>query len=687
MKKGVIIVLLMLPAFMAAEDYYTAQSLTVDFRIGNSLQVVPEKHDYQLNKVSVFLSFYPRSDARQHLESFVTDPSSELDNDSLVFSWRRPEEETLAFSIRSRITTVNTLPEIPTKITFPIESVPDEFDEYLDATPTIDYHDRPVTDLAMSLASGEDDLYVVTHKMATWVNENIEYNLNSKTADASQSASWVLQNREGVCDELTNLFIGLCRSVGIPARFVSGVSHTNLDIFDDPWSPHGWAEVYFPGYGWIPFDVTYGEFGYLTPGHIKLKDSLDANRSSTRYEWEGYDVDIDAGKLSMDTQVVAVSGTWDPLVTIAASAYKDNVGFGSYNAVKAVLTNPYGYYVPMELFLSRTDELEIHGADRRFVLLAPHETLTEYWTIHVSDDLLPLYRYNFTVRSYTVRNASSTVNFFASKDSKVYSLAEVEGFISDAGEESEKSYSSNMAIVCVPAQTTYYIGETARIECSVRNIGNMMQQDVSVCIADDCRVIDVGIGATEKVEFSVTAAAEGTQDVRVSVRGTDITKMTEVSFSVWDAPSVAISALSYPATINLTDQFPIEFTIAPETPSIPENVSVMLTSGSFEKSWGVARLDASRKYILTVEPYTLGATRNQFRLVVAYGDGLGRRYSSAEEFTIAVTDVTLRERVVMLFNKINIQLKYDMIVVVIAVFVAGIVVGLIFRQGRHRREG
>jgi len=56
----------------------------------------------------------------------------------------------------------------------------------------------------------------------------------------------------------------LMRSVDIPARMTTGyttgnlIDGSNLYLVSDRHS-HGWAEVYFPGYGWIPFEPTPGK--------------------------------------------------------------------------------------------------------------------------------------------------------------------------------------------------------------------------------------------------------------------------------------------------------------------------------------------------------------------------------------------------------------------------------------------
>ena len=62
----------------------------------------------------------------------------------------------------------------------------------------IDSDDKDIIELASKLIEGEDDLFVVVHKLAAWTKNNINYNLSTLTAEVSQKASWVLENRQGV---------------------------------------------------------------------------------------------------------------------------------------------------------------------------------------------------------------------------------------------------------------------------------------------------------------------------------------------------------------------------------------------------------------------------------------------------------------------------------------------------------
>ena len=61
----------------------------------------------------------------------------------------------------------------------------------------------------------------------------------------------------GDCDDLSFLYISLCRSIGIPARFISGfVVKGNGEILDP--AAHAWAEVFvgknISNDGWIPVE-------------------------------------------------------------------------------------------------------------------------------------------------------------------------------------------------------------------------------------------------------------------------------------------------------------------------------------------------------------------------------------------------------------------------------------------------
>ncbi len=69
---------------------------------------------------------------------------------------------------------------------------------------------------------------------------------------ASSPIDDLLEHGKGVCQDFTHLMIGLLRSFGVPARYVSGYIHRpNKDS-----QSHAWCEVWLPDLGWIGVDPT-----------------------------------------------------------------------------------------------------------------------------------------------------------------------------------------------------------------------------------------------------------------------------------------------------------------------------------------------------------------------------------------------------------------------------------------------
>jgi len=70
----------------------------------------------------------------------------------------------------------------------------------------------------------------------------------------------VLENKHGVCQDFAHLAIGCLRSLGFPARYVSGY----LETLPPPGevklvgadASHAWFAVFSPGEGWFEFDPT-----------------------------------------------------------------------------------------------------------------------------------------------------------------------------------------------------------------------------------------------------------------------------------------------------------------------------------------------------------------------------------------------------------------------------------------------
>ena len=75
---------------------------------------------------------------------------------------------------------------------------------------------------------------------------------------------FLFDQRRGYSEYFGSAMVVMLRSVGIPARMVTGYSVGDKLADEDVYlvkdnHSHGWAEVFFPRYGWIPFEPTPGK--------------------------------------------------------------------------------------------------------------------------------------------------------------------------------------------------------------------------------------------------------------------------------------------------------------------------------------------------------------------------------------------------------------------------------------------
>jgi transglutaminase-like putative cysteine protease len=93
--------------------------------------------------------------------------------------------------------------------------------------------------------------------------------------EVSDTAAHAFHLQRGVCQDHAHVMIACCRSLGIPARYVSGYL---LTARDDHIASHAWVDVWLARHErWFSIDVTNGVPGGLQ--HCRLavgRDYLDA---------------------------------------------------------------------------------------------------------------------------------------------------------------------------------------------------------------------------------------------------------------------------------------------------------------------------------------------------------------------------------------------------------------------------
>jgi hypothetical protein len=142
----------------------------------------------------------------------------------------------------------------PQKQTVP----PDVRRSYLGDSPGIQTRIAEVRKLYEELSSGLDHPWDRAARFAQWIPRNIRAQIGRYT-----SVEKALADRRGDCEEMSAVFVALCRAGGIPARLV--------------WVPnHNWAEFYLTdeqGQGhWIPAHTAcYSWFGWTGAHELVLQ--------------------------------------------------------------------------------------------------------------------------------------------------------------------------------------------------------------------------------------------------------------------------------------------------------------------------------------------------------------------------------------------------------------------------------
>jgi transglutaminase-like putative cysteine protease len=98
------------------------------------------------------------------------------------------------------------------------------------------------------------DLWQDAVKLGRHVHQTFVY--DSDSTHVHTNATEAMEERRGVCQDFAHVMIALCRSQGIPARYVSGYFY-NDKTGDENEASHAWVEVFIPHYGWKAFDPTH----------------------------------------------------------------------------------------------------------------------------------------------------------------------------------------------------------------------------------------------------------------------------------------------------------------------------------------------------------------------------------------------------------------------------------------------
>ncbi|MBN1274855.1 transglutaminase domain-containing protein [Candidatus Woesearchaeota archaeon] len=636
--------LLSLPAALAQVTPHTASSLLIDGSITNPVEVIAASPRASISSLEANISWFPQDRPGQEVTFFETFPAAEIDGHSALFSIPRPVPGHYSFDVEYQVRVTADHSPVSDKVRFPLPPVSGELLPFLLPTETIDVTPE-ISSLAASLAGDEDDLFLVVASLASWTREHISYDLSTVNVEASQPSSWVLANRQGVCDEMTNLFISMLRSLGVPARFVSGLAYTDSELFSDRWGAHGWAEVYFPREGWVPFDVTYGQLGWVDASHVVFATGVDSGKYASSYSWLGRDVGVEAEGMRLDASIVSDAGSLDPVLSLSVEPLEDELGIGSYQLVMARVANPSGRYVADELQLAFVDGFTMLDDAFRSVVLPPGGEVSLYWRLLVDRDLDRGYHYRFPLLLRSQRGSEAEGGFRVVPGEQKLSLSWVDRFVEDLSSGVEAPYSDEVSFSCgLPSGVVPRPGVEFEVECSLVNGGGLSLRGVEVCYEETCRVVDVPVGDARTVSFPVSFSEQSLYALAFSATGSVVERRAYVSLEVSARPSLRLENLSHPAVLGYHDEGVVHFEVVHVSGSPPVAVTVSLAGPRVEKSWSFDEFSGRKVFDITVSGDSLSLDDDRFVVSVEYHDEVGALSRVEESFSLPLGEVSWWQR-------------------------------------------
>jgi transglutaminase-like putative cysteine protease len=152
---------------------------------------------------------------------------------------------------------------------------------------------------ALDVTMGHKSVHDKARAIMEWIHREFQYEPGATCVKAHVEESFAL--RRGVCQDFTHVMLGMCRAVGLPARYASGYLYNGpRDTLIGAQASHAWCEVYLPAAGWIGFDPTNDTLAderyvkvavgrdyedvapvvgsYLGTGHCRLEIQVDVEK-------------------------------------------------------------------------------------------------------------------------------------------------------------------------------------------------------------------------------------------------------------------------------------------------------------------------------------------------------------------------------------------------------------------------
>jgi transglutaminase-like putative cysteine protease len=129
-----------------------------------------------------------------------------------------------------------------------------------------------VSELARTITASSANNYDRAAALQSYLRDNFQYTLDPPEIEPEDPVgSFLFRSKSGYCEYFAAAMAVMLRTVNVPSRLVNGFQTGSYNRFGKDFvvrarDAHSWVEVYFSGYGWIPFDPTPADPHPVLPG-------------------------------------------------------------------------------------------------------------------------------------------------------------------------------------------------------------------------------------------------------------------------------------------------------------------------------------------------------------------------------------------------------------------------------------
>ena len=603
-----------------------------------------------INNLKAELYHYPKEEEKIELKYFNSYPDSKQENDTLTLIFKNNDiKKQLFYNVHSRMYVKKNQPSISQDMEFPLKNIPLEYQNYLSETEHIKLT-NDIRDKASLLIQNSDTTLDAITKIGEWVYNNIEYVEDSQTIGVIQNSSWVFENKKGVCDEISTLFISMLRSVGIPTRFVSGMSYSDKD---KEFGNHAWTEIYFPEIGWIPFDITYGEFNWLDSTHIPLSRSVDSKKNSLECSATGKSISITPAEVLFNAETIEKQDLDFPKIVLSLNLLSEEIGFG-YNIIEAELTSYEKEIIIPEVILTKVEKLEILNSKNRFVVLEPEIPKKIIWIIKVNESIDTNLHYKFPIQINLRSNSSVIKYMYVSNKGILYSENYVQTFMKEKQEEDLNKYSRRIIINCEKIPI-YILNRKTPMQCTIKSLTDNSEdkeiRNTEVCFKEECKTIGIKPNENNKILFNPAFTQIGLQTFKLTAKNSETTKTEYLNFNVKDQPEISLNIKS-PDTITFNELLNININVSTKSVTRPKNLTIKLLGSGIGKKWDFTNFDIDQIINLKLKGKNLFAGKNNLKVEITWDNELGENFETEKTINIELINLNLWQKFYAFVNKL-----------------------------------